>query len=96
MTYTFRHSKEDHIKILQKKVILDIDKDTINLNNIGPGKFIFGKRKDSDGSRIDSILMHEDKGWILKIGTRTGSMGYFDQREDCLSASAEDYEFYVE
>jgi len=69
------------------------DDETVSLSDVSEDTPIFAKR---DG-KLAGMIVYEDKGWVIKIGSSWGSTGNYKTREECIrSGYGVGFEFYVE
>ena len=69
------------------------NEEIVDLSSIKEHVPIFAKR---NGKLSGMVVFEMDKGWILKIGGKSGCSGYFEHRESCLSSGNNyGYKFYV-
>ena len=65
--------------------------DAMALDNHQP---VFAK---DDKGKFIGMVVEEDKGWIIKVGGRSGASGHFPTLRECLSGSLHlGYSYFIE
>lgn len=78
-----------------KKVILEIDNNTVLLKDVKEDVPIFAKTKD--GKLDGMVICSDEKEWSLALGKNYHSNGHHPSRDAVIKSNYQyDYEFFVE
>lgn len=77
------------------KVVSDEEhSDIIRLKDVQDNVSIFAYKPVG---KLVGMLVHENEGWIVKIGSAGGATGYHFTRNDCIKSCIKyGFEFYIE
>lgn len=68
-------------------------KEYVYLDRIDENTPIFAKEK----GKLVGMIVHENEGWILRLGGRYGCDGHHETRQKCMESSLQyGYTYYIE
>lgn len=78
---------------MRQVILHKLDVDTVLLDDIVDCEPIFAKKN----GKFFGMVVEEDRGWVLRIGGKIQSGGFYKTSEQCIKFnSMQGYTFYVE